>query len=291
MILRGLKCFNGFVAIVIIAVAVAATVLGCGSTRKAVNSDNDLVAVRLQSQSDMRVELRALLDSYGLWQKLRVPVTVRIEKPRQISVSGTAIMERDKSIFISLKYLGFEIGNLYMTDDSIIVIDKFNKNYVAESIGGFLADFPVNVANVQDLLTGRLFIPGISGLHFSDLENADMDILSTDSWSVVPEQKFSGMDYGFKLSSVGVLSAVIIKSDGHQPVNCVFSPPTVTDYGPLAQAVSVDYATGKAAIDATIEWNWSKAKYDASVELRAPVVSSKYKRISADNIAVMISRL
>lgn len=271
---------------------VVALVCACSSSRKAVSPTVTTGTQQgVTSVSDARVELRQILDGYGEWQRLRVPVTVRLSKPKSITISGTAVMERGKSIFITLKYFGFEIGNLYLTNDSVTVVDKFNKQYVSESTSGFLGGFPVNISNVQDMLTGRIFVLSTERASASDLKKADVEIVNAGTWSLVPDPKKSGPHYGFMFSPVNVLSALIVQSGNHNPVTCRYQTPVATAAGPMTSAVSVDYTTGKTSIDATLEWNWNKARTGNGVELRRPSLSSKYKRITASEITKMISRL
>ncbi len=242
------------------------------------------------SRSDMRIDLRTLIATYTGWQQIRVPVTVRVRKPRQISISGTAIMDRDRSLMISLKYFGMEIGWMYLSSDSVMVVDKIHKAYAKEAVGRFLSGVDISVANVQDMLTGRLFVPGVNTPVFDDFKGADLDAAGGDEWLLTPKQKMAGADYGFRLTGDKCVNAMMVKSAGHQPVSCVYGDQTITPAGALAESAGVEYSTGKTSLDVTLEWNWKKAKFNADVELRVPSVGDNYKRISSADIAKMLSR-
>lgn len=242
------------------------------------------------SRSDMRIDLRTLIATYTGWQQIRVPVTVRVRKPRQISISGTAIMDRDRSLMISLKYFGMEIGWMYLSSDSVMVVDKIHKAYAKEAVGRFLSGVDISVANVQDMITGRLFVPGVNTPVFDDFKGADLDAAGGDEWLLTPKQKMAGADYGFRLTGDKCVNAMMVKSAGHQPVSCVYGDQTITPAGALAESAGVEYSTGKTSLDVTLEWNWKKAKFNADVELRVPSVGDNYKRISSADIAKMLSR-
>lgn len=274
----------------IAAVLIAAVMLllsACKTNKSAVSSN---VQQGELSLSDMRVDLRTLIGTYTGWQQMRVPVTVRVRKPKQISISGTAIMDRDRSLMISLKYFGMEIGWMYLSSDSVMVVDKIHKTYAKEAVRRFLSGVDVSVANVQDMLTGRLFVPGVNTLDFDDFKGAGLDAAGADEWLLTPKQKMAGADYGFRLTGDKYVNAMMIKSAGHQPVCCVYGNPAITPAGALAESAAVEYSTGKTSLDVILEWNWKKAKFNADVELRVPAVGDNYKRISTADIAKMLSR-
>ncbi len=78
-------------------------------------------------------------------------------------------MQRDRSVHLSLRFLGMEVASLMVTQDGIFALYKLERLYFAESISDLLGGFPTTVGNVQDLLLGRAFIlgdtPGTLTLH------------------------------------------------------------------------------------------------------------------------------
>lgn len=267
----------------------AVLLAGCSSSRKAVAPVAS--EQKISTASDMRVGVRALISRYGNWERLRVPVTVNLSSPKKVSISGTAIMERGKSIMISLKFWGMEIGNLYMTNDSVTVIDKVHKCYASESIGNMLAGFDVNVSNVQDLLLGRLFQLGADDVAAETYRNAEMEIVSDNSWILVPDNSKDRINYGFSFSPADVLNALIVQSGKHQPVSVMYSPAVPTACGMFSPAVAVSYSTGKTILDANLSWDLGRARWNSDVDLRVPSVNSNYKRIPSADIPKIISKL
>lgn len=267
----------------------AVTLAGCSSSRKAVAPV--LSDTKISSVSDMRVGVRSLISRYGKWERLRIPVTVNLSSPKNISISGTAIMERGKSIMISLKFWGMGIGNLYITNDSVSVVDKVHKIYASESVGDMLAGFDVNVSNVQDLLLGRLFQLGVDDVAADTYRNAEMEIVSDSSWILVPENSSGQINYGFSFTPADALNALIVQSGKHQPVSFMYSPAVQTACGLFSPEVSVSYSAGKTVIDANLSWDMGKARWNSDVELRVPSVNSKYRQIPSTDIPRIISKL
>ncbi len=281
--------FNNHIISLITALAIASIAIGCRSTQQPQGQTQGSVS-GLRSESDARVELRTLTASYGNWQRLRVPVTVSLKSPKNITISGTAVFDRDKSIFISLKFFGFEVANIYATTDSVMVVDKYNKQYACEKTDRFMGDFPITVANVQDLLSGRVFAIGSTQASVADFKESEFDITSTDSWSLIPRSNLKGIDYGFMFQPADILKGVIIKSGDHQPVPITYPQPVTTSFGPMAPEINVTYSTAKATIDASLVWSFDKARWDKDVELRQPTINAKYRRITTDEITKMLSK-
>lgn len=281
--------FNNHIISFITALAIAFAMGACRSTQQPQGQTQGSVT-GLRSESDARVELRTLTASYGNWQRLRVPVTVCLKSPKNITISGTAIFDRDNSIFISLKFFGFEIANIYATTDSVMVVDKYNKQYACEKTDRFMGGFPITVANVQDLLSGRIFDIGSAQVSADDFRDSEFDITSSGSWSLIPRSNLKGIDYGFLFQPADALKGVIIKSGDHQPVTITYPQPVKTSFGPMAPEINVTYSTGKTTIDASLEWSFDKARWDKDVELRQPSITTKYRRITTDEITKMLSK-
>lgn len=232
------------------------------------------------------------IESYRPWERVKIPVTLRLREPKSISVSGNAVMERDKSIMISLRFFGMEIGNIYLTDDSLTAIDKFNKKYVSEAIRPLLGGFPVTISNVQDILLGRPFVAG-SQLRARELtKDFEIERSGADGgFSLIPRDMPPGVEYGFAFSAAGDLMALLVKAGSHQPVTVGYEDSRATQFGPFAGGTSVEASAGKTAIDATLEWNFGKASWDEKVELRRPSVPSNYERVNAQKLIKAFTNL
>lgn len=278
----------------LLAVVLVFTLLACGSQKKVTNANASSAAASgpvLSSNTDIARRLETIVESYGSWEKLRVPVTVELNAPKSVTISGTAFMERGKSIMIMLKYFGFEIGSLYLTNDTVMVIDKVHKSYARENVRKFLGGFDVNISNIQDLLLGRVFVVGKNSLTVGDLAGADTELVSPQQWIMIPKKKSSAIEYGFTFMPADILRALICQTADNPPVTCTYEPAVSTPAGPMSPEVKVTYQKGKTSVDAALQWNLSKAKWNGDVELRIPSVGKDYKVISTDDISKIISKL
>lgn len=270
---------------------VSLAVVGC-HTRKQSTVTVPEVITEVKSVSNARAELITLSRDYGSWQNARLPMTIRLRSPKQISINGVVTMERGKSILMSLRFLGMEIAVVYITPDSILAMDKYNKRYVREALAQFLGGVPVTLSNVQDLLMGRAFTLGTNDLVADNLPTADFDLLDNGAgWVYAPSGSLKSLSYGFTFTAPRELLALIIKDDMHSPVACMYGKPDVTPYGPVASAVSVRAIAGKTDIDASIIWNLSKLRWNDDVDLRTVNVPSGYQKIESADVLKMLKAL
>ena len=275
--------------ILLIIAAVTLTLASCRSSQQ--SNVSNLPTTEIHNAADAQKQLQAIVGSYGDWDRLRMPVTIRLNGEQRTSISGTAIMERDKSVFISLRFLGFEVANVYATNDSIFVVDKYNKQYAAEDIHQFLGGTQINISNVQSLLLGHMFVMGETQINLKEFDKSNFDYIKGSSWAVFPDEQNEAAEYGFAFHDINILEMTAIKSNKREPVIIKYSDPTSTAIGPIATMVNVTHDFGKNKLDADIVWDTKKATWNEKVELRQPSINSKYRRLTSDQIATMLKKL
>lgn len=275
--------------ILLIIAAVTLTLASCRSSQQ--SNVSNLPTTEIHNAADAQKQLQAIVGSYGDWDRLRMPVTIRLNGEQRTSISGTAIMERDKSVFISLRFLGFEVANVYATTDSIFVVDKYNKQYAAEDIHQFLGGTQINISNVQSLLLGHMFVMGETQINLKEFDKSNFDYIKGSSWAVFPDEQNEVAEYGFVFHNINILEMTAIKSSKCEPVVIKYSEPTYTAIGPVSESVNVTHDFGKNKLDADIVWDIKKATWNEKVELRQPSINSKYRRLTSDQIATMLKKL
>lgn len=186
------------------------------------------------------------------WERVRVPMTVRVEKPTSLSVGGTATMVRDTSITLSMRFLGMEVAAAQLTADSVLVVDKLHKQYFTENLEKALAKVPLTLGLLQNLLMGKRF---------------------TIADGLLP----AGTTYEITGNDSIITALTICRGD----TSCIefrFTDHVSTPAGPAASRVSLR-ADGKKPLAASIEWNWGKARWNDDVEPRILKVTGSYTRI------------
>lgn len=82
---------------------------------------------------------------------------------KSFSVNGTFKLVRNERLQVSIQpLLGIEMFRLEVTNDSLKMLDRINRRYVAESIAQYRESLPVDVRfeTLQALFLNQLFVPG-----------------------------------------------------------------------------------------------------------------------------------
>ena len=146
-----------FSAIIIFAITVLQS---CHSVKSSVSTT-------LSDDTETELYTR-LISDYRPWSDIYMPVTLSVSSPMDMSISGRATFIRDSEIHLSLRMIGIEVAIVYINNEKIYIIDKFNKRYIEENLSKLPGDLPVTVSNIQDMLLGRIFLPGFGTLTADD---------------------------------------------------------------------------------------------------------------------------
>lgn len=89
------------------------------------------------------------------WTTFTAPVKLKLESPKRMSISGRCSMVYGESISLSVRMLGMEVANIYVTPDSVFAATtKFQKYYMKESLSDLLDNNYVPFDGLQDMLVG-----------------------------------------------------------------------------------------------------------------------------------------
>lgn len=249
--------------------------------------------------ADFDKSFAALTERYnGSWTDVRVPVELKLNSPTKVSVSGTATIVKDESIFLSLRFLGFEVVQLKITRDSLFAVDKFNKRYVAEDIKDILHGIDLTVGNVQHILLGQPFVAGNDVFGCNDFKRfsfspagdnlPEMWVMSSTVSAGVNDAECSWVIDGFENPSlVGMLVSV---PEIEREAMIYYKGIVPTSAGMVAGEISVSSQWGSRDISAEINWNLSKAKWNSgqSVDIRIPKGA---QRISGSQLLRALEKL
>lgn len=114
------------------------------------------------------------------WSSVSVPVKVQLLSPQKISLSGTATMVRGEYILVSLRFLGFEVGQACITPENAdMVLRQPSRLWLHEPVGERLERAGVSFNDLQQTLLGdrRLLSRMPKGI--------DIDVAGTEETPVV----------------------------------------------------------------------------------------------------------
>jgi hypothetical protein len=197
--------------------------------------------------------------AFGSWTRLEVPVQVSVTKPKKLGMSGRASMINGRELLISLRFLGFEVGQLYADTDSVFVVEKVHKWYVGESLARLSAGTGLTLADLQGYLLGRPLraVPELGGVR---------TVYELNATTSMPE-------------------IVAFYRNGTPAAGIVYGAPATTPTGLTASSVSIAAIAGGHEINGGIDYRLSQAKWDSgggSLGFRRP--GNDYSRVELSRI-------
>lgn len=280
------------ITLIALATALTLTVESCRSGRTSVGRGDsaESSATGAMTVKDARRQLSHTIESYGRWQTVKMPVTVRLREPKSLTISGTATMERNRSLTISLRFLGMEVGSLSIVSDTITVIDRINKAYFKDDVTALLDGFPATVGNLQDLLLGRVFVPGTLTARASDFDVALSG--SPDLWTASGRLNDYDLKYSYAFRGADALKALAVRVADNSPVTFAYSDFYSSTAGVFANSVTIEATGGNNQIEASVEWNFKKAVWNAAEGVQdKSKVPSGYSRITPEAVVKMLKNL
>lgn len=277
----GTKKYSRLSHIIFLSIIVAITSLSGCKTQKSTIADNMIQSPMPHNNAE---RLSEIVGRYGRWEKLRMPVTVKVTSPSHMSVSGTVTMEYGKSILLSLRMIGMEVAVIYINDDSVLIADKFHKRYFSDKTSLLLAGFDAKVANLQNLLLGRLFQLGETEIPHK-IGNFTSEITGNDQWILQAENR--QLQYGFKFYPWNILIGAAFSVAGYDPVTVEYGMEKSTPYGVFASSIEFSAIVKKRPLAASLSWNVDKARWNDDVELRVPSFGSNYRRLTLAEVSNM----
>lgn len=196
----------------------------------------------------------SILRSGASWQSVEVPVRLSVIAPASMDISGRMKMVRGEVVYISLRMIGFEVGKVMLTPDSLFISVSPKKLYVAEPLAA--VSRYVTLSNLQDILTGVPFVAG------SDVATSSDFRISSDGVNniLTPRRRVGGADYSW-----------IFSGDTEQAVADIGSASLRADYSfgqeftpgrPAESAFTLDASGHK--LKAAVAMKWGSADFQAN---------------------------
>ena len=270
-----------------ILIMLAAMMTACGTFKKATNlpQTNTTTPTTPEGTTDPMATIIATL---GDWQTMQTGGNIAIKGSSNFSSSVQVRMVRDEAIFISLRpMLGIEVGRMLITSDSIFVIDKVHKRFVAEKASLLTGGIPVTVSDLQDLFLGRPFVLGQGTLR-EGLKGMMTATASGGITTLTAKDSYKGHNYSFNFGkSCHITTLTVGRGESASPVLQVnYADVKATNAGNIAHNAHVNATIENKKLDLEISYkniDWNK---DVKIDRSIP---SGYSRMGAGSLFNLFS--
>lgn len=269
-----------FAAALIAALTILTT--ACHSSRSGAVSGGgyEFDSAKALTQNELKDLFNRLEGGYSEWESMKMPITLSLRSPKNVSIGGTLSMERDRSIHMSFRFFGMEVASLMVTEDSIYAAYKLEKIYFAESIRDLMGGFPATVGNVQDLILGRPFVLGENTVSLSQCRLEG----NGTTWTIAPGRSPMGMSYDFTIDTpTGNVELLTVNLPARSPIIADYSDFDTSDTGRMAGCTTISAKTSKANITGEIALNPRKAEWGKGYG-KSWTVPRGYTRVRAEEI-------
>lgn len=179
-------------------------------------------------------------------------------------------MEKDSLVEISIRVpLMGEVGRIELTPEYVLGINKMKKTYSRMAISDFLKFYPGNFSDLQELLLGRVVMPGVGIVRPEIIDFIDIYLNDSNHYAAIPKEEIAieGFEYGYLVDFLFRPSVLLAVPKGHPEVSLM-----------------VSYLYSKDGYEMGFNFREETKGIAATLDLKNPVWSgTPLKPISLDN--------
>lgn len=176
------------------------------------------------SDIEKPVENRTFFDKINAeqnFQQVKINSKINVETGSYLpTLDATIYIEKDKKVWMNITALLLNIARGMATEDGIQGYEKWNKTYIESDFSYLNKLLNVNFINykaLQNLLTGKAFLPIKSNEYIVTRNTSGYTLQSKESQSVTVDGKTEKYDVKMEYSSDFNLSSVFINQIGKKP--------------------------------------------------------------------------
>lgn len=197
-------------------------------------------------------------------------------------------MVRDSAFQLSVQpFLGIEVFRAEFTVDSIKVVDRMNKRYVAERYADLKGQTPIefNFYNLQALFTNHIFLPGKQEIDPKQYKRFKLN--QEGSTAEIKVKDTMGLLYSFADGEEKLLSTYITDPSEQYALQWDYSDFRVAEGQPFPMLMDVQVLANGSS-QGGIAFRFSRIQTNVPVNLDFSI-PAKYKRITFAQIIKSIS--
>ncbi|GBU08542.1 hypothetical protein AwDysgo_18730 [Bacteroidales bacterium] len=255
-------------------------------------SKKELEPSEMQERSVAQI-LQSIDNNSLKYNTISGSLRVSFKKDNEKNTSSAAQIKliKDDKIQLSFQpFLGIEVFSMMFSTDSLVIVDRINKHYVAESLAdiqstaGTLFDY----YSLQSLLTNKIFIP-----HKSSFEKSDFNAFTLEQSkysAVLKSQRNKKQQYKFSCDHTDrIRSTNIGKENGSDYLSWDYKQFAATsDQQMFPMEMEMMVNTPKSLFSMTLSFSKLEVDKQVNIELKVP---AKYKRITIDQAFEILNKL
>ena len=209
---------------------------------------------------------------------------------KEVSSRVDLKMVKDSALMLSVQpFLGIEVFRLMLTTDSIKVLDRMNKRYMAENYENLRGKTPIefNYYNLQALFTNHLFLPGykeITPKHYNRFQ-----VKQADGAAEFKAKDSMGLNYSFQTDEEGRLLLTRVT----EAVSQYALSWSYANFGSVAGQTFPNQMKAelfkKGVSSGMMQFQYSRIRLDAALNMDFSI-PSKYKRITFEQIIKSVTK-
>lgn len=273
----------------IIALSILAIIAnGCRAKKDSIVTTSTVTTATQAGKETLDQQLAAFAATQGGWTTMQAGGSIKVTGSQTLSSAMHIRMIRDKAIYISVRpMLGIEVAKLVVTNDSVLVVDKYHKRYVAEPISLITNGLPITVGTLQDIFMGRAFVLGSGTVNGANKALVQL-IADGTNFRLQPKQQPSGFNYEFGINAKNQMQSLTVTPAraGSAPYTARYSHVFTTLAGSIAHRADVSAQVGGTKLGISLDLK------DITWGITFTIDDSKpgegYKRLSANQITSIL---
>ena len=221
----------------------------------------------------------------------RLGVAINLSNFQVNSTRVELKMIKDSAFQLSVQpLLGIELFRIEVSRDSIKVLDRMNKRYLAENYEALRAQTPItfNFYNLQALFTNRLFLPGEQTVSESQYDRFRFDQSGTTV--LIQAKDPMGLRYTFEADGEEKLLATeMTDAKGQYRLRWGYADFRVVEKQLFPQRMTVE-AFKEDNAEGNVQWGVTRMRLDEPVKLDF-VIPAKYTRITFEQLVRTLKHL
>ena len=269
------------------AIMVVALLAACSSSKHATKSTTGTA-----KESSAAVYAKKVTDNFQSSQYLTAKASVELQNgSKNFTLGGSLKMKRDDVIQISMSFLGIEVARLEFTPDYVLLVDRFNKQYVQAtySDASFLKSASLDFYVLQSMFWNEIFVPGTRDVK---TELSKFNIASSGDHTLLSLTSSPKLDYEFltKTSSALLDRVTVNPKDLTAKESLVCKYSNFTSFGGKQFPTQISLVANGGKHDMNMTIDLSRISDNSKWETRTKVPTS-YKQRPIEEIMKKLSSI